>query len=93
MRIETKLKDIKMLLRFNNQQVIINIYQEDELIQREGLFFESVTLIDNKLQFQKGSKLLFSLPLKNFTSFTQQQDFKHYYSLENEESRVDLYFP
>lgn len=93
MRIETKLKDIKMLLRFNNQQVIINIYQEDELIQREGLFFESVTLIDNKLQFQKGSKLLFSLPLKNFTSCTQQQDFKHYYSLENEESRVDLYFP
>jgi len=90
---ETMIENINALFHFSNQQVVINIYVEDELIQREGLFFESVTIVDNNLQFVKGGNIQFKIPLHNYRKLTQRSEFKHYFSLDNEDSRVDLYFP
>ncbi|MBU8878322.1 hypothetical protein BGM26_04885 [Bacillus sp. FJAT-29790] len=78
---ETKLENIQLLLHFKNQQVILKFYENDELIQREGIEFESVSIIGSQSQFKKGDKIQYSLQLNN------------YFSLENSVLKVDLYFP
>lgn len=80
-------------LLFKNQQVIINFYEEGELIQREGLFFESIHIADHQIQFSKGGKIVLTLPFGGYMNFSHRSEFKNYYSLEKGNKRVELYFP
>ncbi|WP_102275254.1 hypothetical protein [Cytobacillus massiliigabonensis] len=89
---ETALNIINSLIQFKNQQVIINFYEEDELIQREGLFFESIQIVDYQVQFSKGGIIVFSLSFEGYMKFSQRTEFKNYYSLEKDSQRVELYF-
>ncbi len=90
---ETTLANIHSLSQFKNQQVIINFYEEDELVQREGLFFESLQIVDCLLQFSKEGMIVFALPFDGFMYFTQRTEFKNFYFLEKDNKRVELYFP
>ncbi len=91
--IETVLNKLDSLKRFKNQQVIINFYEEEELIQREGLFFDSLQIVGRQIQFIKGSTIVLSIPFGGYMNFSQRTEFKNYYSLEKGNKRVELYFP
>lgn len=93
MCMETVLNKLYSLNQFKNQQVIINFYEKDELIQREGLFFESIQIVNRQIQFSKGGTIVLSLPFGEYMNFTQRTEFKDYYSLEKGSKRVELYFP
>lgn len=92
-RMETKLTTVQSLIQFKNQQVIINFYEDDELVKREGFFFDSIHIVDSQLQFTKSESLIFSLPLEIGINFSQQYGFKNYYSIIKGADRVELYFP
>lgn len=92
-RMETTISKLQSLSQFKNQQVIINFYEEDELVQREGLFFESIRIGDCRIQFCNEGIIIFALPFDGCMNFTQRTDFKNYYFLEKDNNRVELYFP
>ncbi|MFE8697508.1 hypothetical protein ACFYKT_14285 [Cytobacillus sp. FJAT-53684] len=90
---ETLINQLQTLSHFNNQQVVINFYEDEELVQREGLVFESIQIEDNHLYFNKAGKILFSLQLDEYKEFLQRNEFKNYFSFINGKQRVELYFP
>ena len=92
-RMETLINQLQTLSHFNNQQVVINFYEDEELVQREGLVFESIQIENNHLHFNKADKILFSLQLDEYKEFLQRNEFKNYFSFINGKQRVELYFP
>jgi hypothetical protein len=84
---------IEYLTHFQNQQVVLNFYENDELVQRDGIRFESVEIADQQLLFKRGETVLYSLPLNKWKTFRQRTEFKNYFILENKDAWIDIYFP
>ncbi|MBP1934580.1 hypothetical protein [Ammoniphilus resinae] len=81
------------LNRFENRQVVLNFYQEDMLVDRVGLFFDTMEVTDKSVNFQKNGETSYVLDIQDYNSFQALTGFKHYYSFSNDNNRVELYFP
>ncbi|MBP2239676.1 hypothetical protein J2Z40_000229 [Cytobacillus eiseniae] len=90
---EDKLGNLQVLRQFQNKQVVINYYEKDELVRREGFFFINIEMKEGSIHFIREKNKDFILSIHDDFQFTQQSEFKHYYFLENTDERVELYFP
>ena len=81
------------LSRFENRQVVLNFYQEDMLVDRVGLFFDTIKVSEDSVHFQKNGDDKYVLDIHHYDSFQTLTGFKHYYSISTDNNRVELYFP
>ncbi|MGO4888488.1 hypothetical protein ACJ2A9_12065 [Anaerobacillus sp. MEB173] len=81
-----------LLTNYYNRQVIINTYEEECLIEKEGFAFDKITILSDQVQLIKDDIIIFSFDSSMY-QFKVLDDFNHYYAFENELSKVELYFP
>jgi len=51
---EKQLNNLSILSNYQNRQVILNYYQDEEMmVQRDGFHFQSIQVTDSSLSLQK----------------------------------------
>lgn len=85
--------DISFLKKYANQQVVINFYDDEELVKRDGIFFNRIEVTKHHLKFIREEQCELSLSIINYPTFQVNDNFKNYYTLLNESSYIDIYFP
>ena len=90
---EKQIGDLTVITRYQNRQVILNYYDEDMLIQRDGFHFESIQLIESYLSFSKKDGSKFTIELTEYPSRYVNNDFQNYYILRSNSNRLEIYFP
>jgi hypothetical protein len=83
---------ISEIVKFKNQQLVVNTYHEDELIKRDGFWFEKVLEDQGELKFFKEELLLLSLNM-NGKEVRKEPVFKNFYTLNENNNRIEIYFP
>lgn len=91
---EKQLNDLTFLSNYQNRQVILNYYQdEDMMVQRDGFHFQSIQVTESALIFTKIDGTLVKIDTKDYPHASINTDFQNYYTLRNHEDHLDIYFP
>lgn len=89
-----KVKDLPILTKYSNRQVIVNIYSdEDYLEERHGFHFHTVAVTENRIAFSRKGKHDFYIPIKKSARLYENDDFQHFYILRIGSKRLEIYFP
>lgn len=91
---EKQLTDLAILTNYQNRQVILNYYQDEDLLyKRDGFHFLSIQLSGSFLFFFKKDGTTVEINLKDYPSISIHTDFQNYYTFTNDEERLEIYFP
>lgn len=92
---ETEINTIKSSLQpYQNRQVVLNYYVDEELIQRDGFDFQSIIVDDDEIKFLSDNNIKASINLTQYNTFeTSKEFFKNYFDLKNGTSILSIYFP
>ncbi|PAE44506.1 hypothetical protein [Bacillus sp. 7884-1] len=91
---EKQLNDLSVLSNYENRQVILNYYQdEDMMVKRDGFHFQSIQVTESALIFTKIDGTLVKIDIKDYPHHSINTDFQNYYTLRNHEIHLDIYFP
>ena len=91
---EKQITDLSILTEYQNRQVILNYYLDEEMLyKRDGFHFSSIRLDNSSLEFTKkdGSKIIISLG--EYTNHYINTDFTNYFTFRNSDKRLEIYFP
>jgi hypothetical protein len=92
--LEKQIDGLQVLEIYQNRQVILNYYQDEELlIQRDGFFFHSIKQTIDSLTFFKNDGTTQSINLKEYPTNFINTDFQNYYTLRNQTDKLEIYFP
>jgi hypothetical protein len=80
------------LLNLSHRQVIINIYEDEELVERCGFFFDEIVYENDEVRFLRDGKAIFALSA-SLQDLSVLPDFKNYYAFLSGARRVECYFP
>jgi hypothetical protein len=83
---------MKELSTFQNRQVVVNTYLDDELIQRDGFWFEQIKVDHRFLQFLKNGSIILSLEIEGKV-LKREPVFKHYFTVNDHNKKIEIYFP
>jgi len=83
----------EVLERFTNRQVVINTYEEEELVERDGLHFDRLLFTGRQLEVYRNGSVVKSVPVRPSATFAALAGFKDHYAFMDGESRIELYFP
>ncbi|MGX6445026.1 hypothetical protein ACWM35_17580 [Neobacillus sp. K501] len=84
---------LSRLTNYQNQQVILNYYQDDLLQDRDGFNTQTIKLENNQLIFIKQNGKNITINLKTYPKIQINPDFQNYYTLQNNTDRLEIYFP
>jgi len=86
---------LSLLTTYKNRQVIINTYEDDELVARDGFFFDTIERSAVDLTFFKDGKPCFIVSLQQYPHSRILPDFSGYFQLYSTEQnqKIELYFP
>ena len=91
---ENQLKDLAALTNYQNRQVILNYYQDEDLLyKRDGFYFVCIQLTNSALIFVKNDGISITIELKDYPQFSINTDFQNYYTLKNNQNVLEIYFP
>lgn len=92
---ETEINFIKdSLNQYKNRQAVLNYYEDEELVQRDGLDFEIIQVTDEEIQFLTGEKIKEAIDLSKYQKFERSKEFfKNYFELKNGVNILRIYFP
>lgn len=91
---EKQLKDLSALTNYQNRQVILNYYQDEDLLyQRDGFHFSSIQLTETALTFIKSDGIAITIELKTYPHSYINTAFQNYYTLKNNQNVLEIYFP
>ncbi|HHY73562.1 MAG TPA: hypothetical protein GX497_10110 [Bacillus bacterium] len=92
---ETEINTIKTSLsEYKNRQAILNYYEDEELVQRDGLDFETIHVTGSEIQFLVGDRIKETINLSQYKTFERSTEFfKNYYELKNGANILRIYFP
>ena len=91
---EKQLKDLSALTSYQNTQVILNYFQDEDLLyQRDGFHFVSIQLTETALIFIKSDEISITIELKDYPQVYINTDFPNYYTLKNNRNLLEIYFP
>lgn len=91
---ERQIKDISILGKYHNRQVVLNYYKEDDFIEkRDGFYVEAVSVEEKCLSFKKKNEEDLTISLMDYPFFAVNSDFQNYYILTNGSKRLEIYFP
>lgn len=92
---ECKIGDGKMLeelSKFHHQQVVVNTYLDDELVKRDGFWFEEIVEENGVLQFLKEGRLITNIQLEG-RLVKKEPIFKNFFTVNENLQRIEIYFP
>ncbi len=81
------------LMEYTNQQVVMNWYEDEQLIERNGFFFSCLRVEDNTLHFIKDNEVKQTISLKNYQTIEILPDFRDFFQLTNGAHILQIYFP
>ncbi|MFD1777472.1 hypothetical protein ACFSFW_02095 [Fredinandcohnia salidurans] len=81
------------LMEYTNQQVVMNWYEDEQLIERNGFFFSYLQVEDNTLHFIKDNEVKQTISLKNYQTIEILRDFRDFFQLTNGAHILQIYFP
>lgn len=85
---------MKYLINLLNTQIVLNTYEAEELVKREGFHFNHVEVSAGQLDFYREDKMIYSLELADYQTFEIAGDFKNYFKLFiDDDNWLELYFP
>lgn len=87
------LEKLEALLGYANRQVVLNVYQGDELLKRDGFSFDRIVLMRDRIVFIRDNRTVEELMLDDSPRFVRLSGFAHYYAIEQGGFRTELYFP
>lgn len=91
---EKLIADVSILNKYQNRQVVVNYYIDDDFLEkREGFHFSEIHIIEMDIIFIKKNEDHYVITVEDFPFFTVNKDFQNYYILENGSSRIEIYFP
>jgi hypothetical protein len=83
---------IKEITNFQNGQVVVNTYSDDELIKRDGFRFERIIEEQGFLRFIKDGTVVLSIEIEGKT-IKKEPIFKNYFTVKENNQRTEIYFP
>ncbi|MEH6991696.1 hypothetical protein V7075_03190 [Neobacillus drentensis] len=91
---EKQLNSLSALSNYQNRQVILNYYQdEDMMVKRDGFHFQSIQGTESAIIFTKIDGTLVKIDIKDYPHACINTDFQNYFTLRNHENHLDIYFP
>jgi hypothetical protein len=91
---EKQLNDLTLLTNYQNRQVILNYYRdEDMMVKRDGFHFQSIQVTESALIFTKIDGRLVKIDIKDYPLAYINTDYQNYYTLRNHDNHLDIYFP
>ncbi len=91
---EKQINDLTILQTYQNRQVILNYYQDEELlIKRDGFHFHSIKQTKDILTFFKNDGTTHTINLKEYPTNNINTDFQNFYTLRNQTDKLEIYFP
>jgi hypothetical protein len=81
------------LMEYTNQQVVMNWYEDGQLIERNGFFFSCLRVEDNTLHFIKDNEVKQTILLMNYQTIEILPDFRDFFQLTNGARSLQIYFP
>ena len=78
--------------KISNCQVVVNTYSDDELINRDGFWFEQIVEDHGFLHFVKLGAILLSIEVEG-RILTKEPVFKNFYTINENKQRIEIYFP
>lgn len=91
---EKLIADVSILEKYQNRQVVINYYVNDDfLVDRVGFHFMEIHRVDMDITFIKKNDDNYVISLEDFPFFSVNEDFQNYFMLQNGTSRIEIYFP
>ncbi|WML44917.1 hypothetical protein [Neobacillus sp. PS3-40] len=83
---------IAEITKFQNCQVVINTYSDEELIQRDGFWFEHIVEDHGFLHFIKAGTIVSRIEVDG-RKLTKEPIFKNFYTIRENKQRTEIYFP
>jgi hypothetical protein len=84
---------LDVLLGYKNRQVVLSEYQGDELLSRDGCFFDHIQSNDNSIEFIRDNQTVQKLIINHLSPIVQLSGFSHHYAIHHNGLRIELYFP
>jgi hypothetical protein len=81
------------LLIYKNRQIILNEFVDDELKNRKGFYFEEMNLEFHSILFLKGGLVVDQFNWPSHATIRKDGCFPHFYILEWDLIRIEIYFP
>ncbi|MDQ6599248.1 hypothetical protein E2K98_22035 [Bacillus salipaludis] len=81
------------MTKFHHRQVVVNTYVDEELVKRDGFWFEDIIMNGSILAFRKEGKTVNVIELPDGIELKTEAVFKNYYSLNIENKKIEIYFP
>ncbi|MFD2444783.1 hypothetical protein ACFSO7_12485 [Bacillus sp. CGMCC 1.16607] len=81
------------LLKYKNRQTIINEYKDEELVKREGIFFDEMNTIDQSIKFIKDGTIRHQIELPNKFTIRKDSSFSNFFTIEWNDTKIEIYFP
>jgi len=84
---------LSLLTEYRHRQVVVNFYEEDELVARDGFFFDGIERSGSMLSFIKDGHIRLSIRLDDYPRHRTVHDFPRHYRFYSQHRAVELYFP
>ncbi|MEQ6388474.1 hypothetical protein RZN22_04005 [Bacillaceae bacterium S4-13-58] len=82
-----------ILKSYHDRQVVLNYYDDRELVERKGFTFSRVKLTEKEILFCIPNGIDYQIPTSSHVSFQRNSQFPNYYELFFSNSRIEIYFP
>lgn len=90
---ENSIVNLSILKKYRYQQVIINQYVDEGLVERDGFMFEEISLTEERISFMNSDQESFVIQLEKNFRFYKSNDFQNFYIVEQGILRIEIYFP
>lgn len=85
---------LETLTGYVNRQVVLNTYEGDELLSRDGFFFDEIRINPDCILFIRENQVVKKLNLEPSYHFDKLTRFTRYYAIDHQNGvRTELYFP
>lgn len=84
---------IKILESFNDRQVVLNSYLEEELLDKTGMFLDNIETNEKSVNFIRNKEIIYTIDRNKYPNFKRLEGFNNYYELSNDKERLEVYFP
>lgn len=85
-------QDWRRLTAYVNKQIILNTYQDGELVAKEGFHFTRIAAEENRLLVFDRDSVVAAVETEGYSSFEQLFGFPNHYAFANDQERLELYF-
>jgi hypothetical protein len=84
---------LDVLLSYKNRQVVLSEYQGDELLNRDGCFFDHIQSNEDSIEFIRDNLTVKKLIIDQSSQIVPLPGFSHHYAIHHNGLRIELYFP